>query len=252
MYIYTESFAPFRGAIKLLPGGRELQKSDLLTDHFRLYEDDRLAIFYVPFDYVKPKAKLTLVGITPGWTQMERAFRIASKGLRAGHILEQIFFEVDCTASFAGSMRTNLINILDGLGVGSALGLKTSELLFAEHSALMHTTSAIRYATFIKRRGKLCNYTGYSPKILKHAQLRAYVENLLTDELERAAESLIVPLGKAVSEVLEFLVQTGRVDPARCLIGFPHPSGANGHRRLQFQQGKAQMASIVDEWFDGE
>ena len=251
MYIYAESFAHFRGAIESLPVGQKLQKSDLLTDRFRLYEDDRLAIFYVPFDYVKPEARLTLIGITPGWTQMELAFRTAGQGLRAGHTAEQVFFEVDRTASFAGSMRTNLINMLDELGIGSALGLRTSEQLFAGHSVLVHTTSAVRYATFIKRGGRMYNYTGYSPKVLQHARLKGYVENLLTDELERAAESLIVPLGKSVSEVLEFLVQKGHVDPDRCLLEFPHPSGANGHRKLQFREGKERMASIVNKWFGG-
>ena len=214
-----------------------------------MYEDDRLAVFYIPFDYVQPEAKLALIGITPGWTQMELAFRTASQGLRAGRTLERVFFEVDQAASFAGSMRTNLINMLDELGIGPILGLKTSEQLFAEHNALMHTTSAIRYPTFIKGCGETYNYTGYSPRILQHAQLKAYVESLLTEELERVAQSLIVPLGKSVSEVLEFLVQKGHVNPARCLLGFPHPSGANGHRKRQFQVGKEQMARIVSEWF---
>lgn len=42
-------------------------------------------------------------------------------------------------------------------------------------------------------------------------------------------ESLVIPLGKAVSEALaELLVNHGKLDPSRCLLGFPHPSGQTG------------------------
>jgi len=32
------------------------------------------------------------------------------------------------------------------------------------------------------------------------------------------------------------------------LNGFPHPSGANGHRAKQFENNKKEMQSIIKKW----
>ncbi|MNG08705.1 hypothetical protein D3C84_920820 [compost metagenome] len=47
-------------------------------------------------------------------------------------------------------------------------------------------------------------------------------------------EALIIPLGVNVENVLRQLVAENQLEEERCLWGFPHPSGANGHRHRQF------------------
>jgi hypothetical protein len=62
-------------------------------------------------------------------------------------------------------------------------------------------------------------------------------------------EPLIIPLGKTVEDVLKSLVEADLVNPRHCLFGFPHPSGANGHRRKQFMESRAEMARVIEGFF---
>ena len=61
---------------------------------------------------------------------------------------------------------------------------------------------------------------------------------------------MIVPLGKTVSSVLRVLSDEGLIPPSPCLFGFPHPSGANGHRRTEFAANERQMREDVAAAFD--
>lgn len=48
-----------------------------------------------------------------------------------------------------------------------------------------------------------------------------------------------------VEEVLKNIIKTGE---HTFLFGFPHPSGANGHRKKQFQQNKDSFISAINQW----
>ena len=239
-----DAFAPSIRALPELPGGQRFAKTDLLTPEFRLHQDENLAVYYAPFDHVNKDAKVALVGITPGWTQMEIAYRSASRDLREGLASEEVCRRAKRRASFAGSMRKNLVSMLNDLRLPACLGIESTESLFAEHNHLLHTTSAIRYPVFVGDH----NYTGHSPKLLKTDPLRDFVEDVLAEELRLAHEALVIPLGKSVSEALDHLVGAGRLDPGRCLRGFPHPSGANGHRAREFQERREHLRSQLNEW----
>ena len=52
------------------------------------------------------------------------------------------------TASFSGAMRSNLIAMLDGIGVAQHLGLKSAAELFTPGGERVHLTSALRYPVF--------------------------------------------------------------------------------------------------------
>ena len=75
------------------------------------------------------------------------------------------------------------------------------------------------------------NYTGSSPKPGSSQLLMSIVHRNCSPELTSMPTALVVPLGNAVSRLLESLAD---VDARRCLFGFPHPSGANGHALRQF------------------
>jgi hypothetical protein len=106
-------FERFADAISALPEREEFSKSDLLVPQFRLVKDGNLEIYYAPLDFINAHAKVAIVGITPGWTQMEIAFRqvrvALGKGLSASDALRRAKEE----ASFAGTMRKNLVKMLD-------------------------------------------------------------------------------------------------------------------------------------------
>jgi hypothetical protein len=220
-------FGRFADAIRDLPA--QIDRSTLLSERFHLYSDQRLSIYYAPVDYVNTRARLAIVGVTPGWTQMEVAYRTARQGLLEGRARDSILSSVKRAASFAGSMRTNLVAMLDALGLPEVLGTPTLAL-FDQQADLLQSTSAIQYPAFVE--GK--NYTGHQPPPLDSPILRAFVEERLAAELASLEAALIVPLGHAVEGCIDFLVQRNQLPREQCLFGFPHPSGANGHRARQF------------------
>lgn len=237
-------FREFAGRINKLPDRDRLEKADVLTSQFLLHRLNNLEIYYAPFDWVNTAAKVVVVGITPGWTQMEIAFREARRKLLESSDAVEICRTVKQQASFAGSMRKNLISMLDKLGLPAQLGIKSTEDLFGCARSLLHSTSAIRYPVFINRN----NYTGSSPRILDSSLLRKFIESMLTDELRLVPRALVIPLGRCVSEVLEFLVSQKQVDGSRCLFGFPHPSGANGHRVAEFTHRFESLQQKLRRW----
>ena len=60
-------------------------------------------------------------------------------------------------------------------------------------------------------------------------------------KFEHFDEILLIPLGKAVKEVLDFLVQHEVIKDSQILKGFKHPSGANGRRLTQLSENKQQL-----------
>ena len=63
--------------IQKLPQNRVLSQNDLLIRRFRLYSKDDLEIFYAPVGHVRRKVEIVLIGVTPGWSQMELSYRMA-------------------------------------------------------------------------------------------------------------------------------------------------------------------------------
>ncbi|RCW42498.1 uracil-DNA glycosylase family protein [Paenibacillus prosopidis] len=234
----------YKDAILSLASG-SLSKEHLFVKDFLLQEKGDLSIYYVPYDYVNEQAKVMIVGITPGFTQMQLAFRSARADLIAGVSPWQIDKNAKKLASFAGSMRKNLIEMLNDIGLPGAIGIDNSGALFEERRDLLHTTSVIRYPVF--RKGK--NYTGHNPAILKSETLYHYAESILLPELTAVKDALVIPLGKSVSEVIRAFAHKGWVNEERCLFDMPHPSGANGHRIKQFEQSKAKLKQQIEAWF---
>jgi hypothetical protein len=240
-------FARYCSHIAALPAREPLLKSDLMTPTFLVAHESTARIYYVPFHHRNEHARLALIGLTPGWTQMETAYRIARRALLDDRPAEEVWDAVDDAASFAGSMRTNLIRMLDALDLPAHLRLDSSAQLFAERRNLLHTTSAIRDAVFINGE----NYTGHRPKLLKSPLLLTYVRRVLAPELRRVPEALIIPLGDVVAKAVQLLADEGLLERERCLLGFPHPSAANGHRHRQFKERRDVLVEQVRLWFAG-
>ncbi len=234
------------GKMSLLPEGK-LGKEDILNDDFFLEEENKLKVYYAPHnEYLNRKANILIVGICPGWTQTEIAFREVRDDLKNGEMLEDILKNCKMSARFAGSMRNNLINMLDELFLYEYLGIESAKDLFDADKDLLHTTSLIPYPVFIN--GK--NYTGHTPEIIESKLLMKYVKNHFCKEIECLDKKpLIVPLGKSVEDVLRVLIEDGIIKEEQCLFGFPHPSGANGHRKEQFIFNKDKMVETIECYF---
>jgi hypothetical protein len=187
-------FSRFAPLIRELPSG-PLTPAELLNDGFLLTREGRVSIYYAPFEHLRRTARIVLVGITPGFTQMAIAYQTARDGLQADLSSEEIFDRVTNQASFAGSLRLNLARMLDTIGLPAVLGIDGSAQLFAERSDLLHSTSALRNPVFVN--GK--NYTGSLPSI-ETPFLAHEVESLLTPQLDALPSAIVVPLGGAANE----------------------------------------------------
>ena len=213
---------------------------DEIDSQLKLFDDGEFTVYYAPFEPINDQAKVVVIGITPGFTQTRESYKKYRSAVRLGMQHDEAARVAKGAASFAGAMRTNLISMLDGIGVPEALGLQTSAQLFSTHASLMHATSALRYPVF--KNGE--NYSGI-PLPTKHPALREMVELMLGPELNTIQDAIYVPLGKAVTTALDHLADLGRLDRSRCLLGFPHPSGANGHRAKQFEKNRVDLSNQV-------
>ncbi len=176
---------------------------------------------------------------------MQESYAVVRDALRAGRSDEEALQAVKARASFKG-MRRDLARWLDELGLAEMLSLRScSELFEDSHRALLHTTSAVRYPVFVRRRdGSLANYSGSSPEFVAHPWLREMVETTLAGELSALRSAIVIPLGRA-SRAVAHLQALGSVDPARCLLGLPHPSRQSTSREQYFQDAKTHLMSQV-------
>jgi NTP pyrophosphatase (non-canonical NTP hydrolase) len=240
--VLGDMFERFESRIRRLP--RIVSDDDLLRDTFLLHREGSLEIYYSPSDWLRPGARLAIVGITPGRDTMRIAYQTVVDGLRAGKSVDRVLDDVKLAAAFGG-FRTQLNVWLTQLGIYRGLGLDDADDPWLEGAPLIQPTSAVRYPVFVAGR----NYSGRNPDLVKSPVLREYLFEVLAPELEQIPESLIVPLGDKVSEALHLLGAEGRLDLDRCLIGFPHPSGNNGHRMRKWAENRNSLERKAKRWF---
>ena len=236
----TPRFDDYIDKIRSLPANPT--DRDVVTSDFLLGEEGRIEVYYAPLHGVTTDIKIIIVGITPGIQQMVAAFAEARRLLHEGMKPPHLFKEIRRWMAFKGPMRTNLIDMLDKIGVADRLELASTAQLFDDASHLLHSTSALRYPVF--NQGK--NYTGSNPPIHRSTLLKSLLTSTLPPELDQVPDALIVPLGKAVTtDALKII----GFDKGRSVLrGFPHPSGGNGHRKEQFQREFHSLCSIVRAW----
>jgi hypothetical protein len=225
-----------------------LTKETLLTPRFLLEKSGNLEMYYAPHnEYINTKAKIVLIGITPGWTQMRTAYEQTLQSLDLNQSQNQILEAAKMAAGFSGPIRKNLIAMLDQAGLSKFLNIDSTLSLFHENRRLVHTASVIKYPVFLHGQ----NYTGHRPGIGQLDLLSYYSMGIFPEELQQIGPgALLIPLGRTVESVLQHLKKEAKLPSHTLLTGFPHPSGANGHRIKQFQHNKDHMASIIKEWAD--
>ena len=231
--------------IRKLPIKDKYTKEELLTTDFLIDKEDNIEIYYAPHnEYINSKAKVLIVGITPGFIQMNTAIATARKELEKNNSIEDIQYKCKVAGRFSGSLRKNIINMLNEIKLNEVLNLDSCSELFDKKDYLMHTVSLIPYPVFVKKQ----NYSGHTPKLLKSDFLMKYIYNNFINEinqLDNFEDILLIPLGKAVEEVLCKLKDEGFIKENQILMGFPHPSGANVNRLVQLEVNKEKMIDFI-------
>lgn len=226
---------------------RELSETDLVAEIERpqklLIENGasggrRLDIAYAPFDYVNRAAEIVIVGLTPGRQQMRNALVEARRCLRAGMDDVAAQKAAKVFASFSGPMRSNLVAMLDSVGVGKALGLTSTAALWSADADRAHFTSALRYPVFLDG----ANYNG-APSMISTPILRKHLMQWFRSEMAVLPNAVFVPLGPKVAEAVEAVARHHGLSTARVLSGLPHPSGANAER-IAFFLGRKKREEV--------
>ena len=243
--VQFSKFQQYKDLLYALPASYTVDM--IRNEQFLLDRDEKkkLEIYYAPFEYVNERAKVVIAGITPGLHQMKKSFSTVIEVKDHIESEEEILHEVKKQSSFEGPMRKNLVKMLDELGLHEYLGLSSTIELFAEANSLVHTGSVLNYPVFYK--GK--NYSGTTPDILKTELLRKHIMEGFATEISNMDQPLIIPLGINVSKVLTYLAEQKYLDAEHLLLGFPHPSGGNGHRHRQFAENKEQMKDMIRDYF---
>lgn len=213
-----------------------------MTDELLIEEQGNLTLYYCTHNqYINEHAKVFIVGITPGFQQMNKSIATARLCIEEGVPIEAVPYLCKREARFEGTLRKNIISMLDELGLPTKLKIKDSKALFEERDDLLHTTSMIPFAAFVK--GK--NYSGHQPPLIKCELFMKYIKTFFYPQVVLMKDALIIPLGKSVEEILLRLIEEGIINEQQCLLGFPHPSGANAHRYEQFAENKEQMIAKI-------
>lgn len=233
----TELFDRYASIIRDLKDGDLIDVKSLPVS-LQIDGDASLTTYYAPFDYVNTRAKIVLVGVTPGFTQARNALIAARNGLKAGESHSAALIAAKQVGAFSGSLRPNLVGMLDYLKLNQWLGVSTCDELFANASHLVQTTSVLRFPVFIND----ANYNG-TPNMTKHPMLQKMLREYFVQEVKMLPNAIYVPLGPIVSEAITWVSSQGLIDISHVLDGIPHPSGANAERIAYFL-GKKQRSEL--------
>lgn len=224
-------------------------KEELLIQDFLVDSENSIEIYYAPHnEYLNPKAKIFIIGITPGFQQMSTAIATARKEFELGSDIKEIQYKCKAAGRFSGVIRKNIISMLDEITLNKALNIDSCSELFNKKDYLLHTVSLIPYPVFVKKQ----NYSGHTPKLIKSEFLMKYIYENFIDEfnsLDNSKDILLIPLGRAVEEVLLELASKGLIKVGQILNNFPHPSGANVNRITQLKEHKENMINFINKLY---
>jgi hypothetical protein len=217
-------------------------KAAVRTMAARLAANGGDVIDYTPFEHIERKARLVLVGITPGPTQLDLSYVEAGRLIRSGASDEVILREAKRVAGFGGSsMRPNLIRMLNHFDFAGIFGLREVEAFWGSDAHLLHSTSVVPHAAFRKDRmfaGSFANVMA-SP-VFRESFLRDFVGSIP----ELNPDARFIALGQTPREALDWCVANGHLSRDRVLGAFAHPS-TNGGSAVAVYLGFKSMQDLL-------
>lgn len=232
----STQFKKFAPIIRALTEA-ELQGSASLNAKLRIAQEGSVEVCYSPFEYINQEARIVIVGITPGRTQMLNALQECRRQIDANVDEQQALRAAKLTGAFSGAMRPNLVALLNKVGLQHWLGIACCDSLFGEDAALVQTTSVLRNPVFVNG----ANYNG-TPSMVRHGLLQQQLIDGFGQDIKALPHAVFVPLGDKVAQALHFLADRDYLSKGQILDGLPHPSGANAERIAYFLGNKARSA----------
>lgn len=211
-------------------------QDDPQSPSLRMHRNGELVVYYAPFEWVNPLAKVVLVGITPGKSQAHNALVEARHALVQGVPTYEVLRRAKHAGAFSGKMRPRLISLMDHIDLHKWLGLRSSGELFGEATDLLQSASLLQFPVF--RDGE--NYRG-TPNPLRDPLLRMQMRDHFGAMAKALPDAVFVPLGTVASKGVEWLTEQGCITRERVLLyGLPHPSKENSERVAYFLGEKAR------------
>jgi hypothetical protein len=213
-------FARFAGDLK------RLGKAGVKAPEFSLRQDSQYELQYIPFEHVNRDARLVIVGITPGNTQLDLAYGRAQELLKAGRPEAEILIEVKKTGAFGGSsMKPNLLKMLRHFQFEKLLGIDDVDTLWGDNADLLHSTSVVPHAAF--KSGE--RFNGSFEEIMDSPLLKqCFLDCFVPSVREISRSALFVALGPCPQAALDWCVSEGALRREQVLGSFCHPSSAGG------------------------
>lgn len=183
-------------------------------------------LFYTPFEHVNVGARLVLVGITPGTTQLELAYTEAQRLIRAGASDPEILLATKQIGAFGGpSMRPNLIRMLKHFRFAQILRIRDEEDLWGSESRLLHATSVIPHAAFHATK----MFAGsFSEVQATPIFWKCFLEDFVPTLKKVNSEALYIALGPTPLNALAWCVAENLLRGEQILGALAHPSTSGG------------------------
>ena len=215
-----ELFEKYESAIRDYRG----PQGDPQSASLRMHRNGDLVVYYAPFEWVNPSAKVVLVGITPWKAQADIALTEAQRARAEGLPVLEVLRRAKLAAAFAGRARLRLISLLDHVGLHQSLGLRSSEDLFGEASDLLRATSLFQFPIFNKGE----NFRG-----ARHPESDPMLRLQMRDHFGKMGKAMpdavFIPVGAATSKGVEWLTTEGLLKK-RTSLPWPSASGQRGQR----------------------
>ncbi|WP_444452628.1 hypothetical protein ACTTAI_16630 [Rhodobacter capsulatus] len=186
----------------------------------------RDTVFYMPFEYVNERARIVIVGITPGPNQMALAYdevkALSSRGMNE----DQILYQVKSLAAFGDeSMRPNLVKMLNAMQINELIGIRDAGELWSTSYDALHATSVIPHAAF--RNGKM--FAGSFDQVLRSEAFAAGFQRDFLPSLQALPHNaFFLALGPTPLEALQWCVAQGHIQEEQLLGALAHPSRSSG------------------------
>jgi hypothetical protein len=211
------------------------------SDETLLARDHRDSLFYVPFEHVNAKARLVLVGITPGPNQIEDAYTAIQSRLRGGLSEKMALRKAKEAGAFSGAaMRPNLMRMLDALGFPAMLDIPSSTALWGTAAEKLHATSIVPHAAF--RRGK--PFAGSFADVLASPIFRrSFEEDFVPSLVSLPRTARFVALGPTPLEALDWCAERRHLDKEQVMGALAHPS-SNGGSQVKVYLGEISGAAL--------
>lgn len=193
---------------------------------FSLGREGQYDLQFIPFEHLNRDARLVIVGITPGNTQLDIAYKKAQELLRAGRPEEEIIVEVKKAGAFGGpSMKPNLLKMLRHFQFEKLLGIDDVDTLWGDNADLLHSTSVVPHAAF--KAG--VRFNGSFAEVMDLPLLKqCFLDCFVPSAMEISRDALFVALGPCPQAALEWCVEEGALRRGQVLGSFCHPSSAGG------------------------